>query len=228
MGPERALLFLGAAAQGMAAAVPGEGALSEEHVGMAAAVPSEGALGKEHVGHQVDVFFAKPAPGASYRARLLRYRDADGKFAVQWLNEDGGQLEGEASEWMDVTEGVELVPGSGTPTRPYLQKLQLEEDQGVYKRKLKQIEDAGPGRKGPVRVSRAKGNREDDDAVSAAIAMINEQHKHQVVASRQWTTSACRGSAATREERGLPAVLACRGSVAGNSARRYARKHGET
>ena len=36
MGPsERALLFLGAAAQGMAAAVPGEGALSEEHVGMA-------------------------------------------------------------------------------------------------------------------------------------------------------------------------------------------------
>ena len=106
MGPERALLFLGAAAQGMAAAVPGEGALSEEHVGMAAAVPSEGALGKEHVGHHVDVFFAKPAPGASYPARLLRYRDADGQFLVQWLNEDGGQLEGEASEWMDVTEGV--------------------------------------------------------------------------------------------------------------------------
>jgi hypothetical protein len=121
MGPERVLLFLGAAAQGMAAAVPGEGALSEDHVGMAAAVPSEGALGKEHVGHHVDVFLAKPAPGASCHARLLRYRDADGQFLVQWLNEDGGQLEGEASEWMDVTEGAELVPGCGTPSWPYLQ-----------------------------------------------------------------------------------------------------------
>ena len=41
------------------------------------------ALGAQHVGRRVNVFFAEPAPGASYLGRLLYY--LGGEFFVQWL-----------------------------------------------------------------------------------------------------------------------------------------------
>ena len=70
----------------MAAARPGVGALGP----MAAAEPVVEALGAQHVGHRVSVFFAKPAPGASYLGRLLHYDSVSDEFAVQWVNEHGG------------------------------------------------------------------------------------------------------------------------------------------
>ena len=131
-------LFLDVAAR-MAAAGPGAGALGP----MAAAEPVVEALGAQHVGRRVSVFYDKPAPGASYLARLLHYDSVSDEFGVQWVNEHGGQLEGSASEWMDLGEGVALVPDSGTPTRPFLQRMQKQEDDGAFKRKWAQY-DAGP------------------------------------------------------------------------------------
>ena len=66
------------------------------------------ALGAQHAGRRVNVFFAEPAPGASYSGRLLYYRG--GEFFVQWLNENGGQLEGEPCQWLDLVEDVACRP----------------------------------------------------------------------------------------------------------------------
>ena len=172
----------------MAAAGPGAGALGP----MAAAEPVAEALGAQHVGRRVSVFYDKPAPGASFLARLLHYDSVSDEFGVQWVNEHGGQLEGSASEWMDLGEGVALVPDSGTPTRPFLQRMQKQEDDGAFKWKSAQY-DAGPtGKKiQPVQVYQAEGNREDADAVLASASMINGAYayKKKVVRPVRYTNS---------------------------------------